>query len=148
MMSGRRPRDELPCGNVAVEIFLPFPFVSLGRAARYALVRLRLVPSLKMTIIILKINNVCKANLVRRLRAIAAMTKNLSGKFYFKTNNVSRRGLGCNKVNNLQPRSPQTPSYAFAHLISPRATGVRCAMKWFIRPCASATQFVAKASST
>ena len=35
--------------NVAAEIFLPFPFVSLGRAARYALARLRLVPSLKMT---------------------------------------------------------------------------------------------------
>ena len=92
MMSGLRPRDELLCANVAVEIFLPFPFVSLGRAARYALVRLRLVPSLKMTIIILKINNVCKANLVRRLRAIAAMTKNLSGKFYFKTNNVRKQG--------------------------------------------------------
>ena len=44
------------------------------------------------------------------------------------------RGLGCNKVNNLQPRSPQTPSYAFAHLISPRTTGVRCAMKCLARP--------------
>ena len=55
--------------NVAAEIFLPFPFVSLGRAARYALARLRLAPPLEMTIIILKINNVCKANLVRRLRA-------------------------------------------------------------------------------
>ena len=35
--------------NVAAEIFLPFPFVSLGRAARYALARLRLVPPLEMT---------------------------------------------------------------------------------------------------
>ena len=47
------------------------------------------------------------------------------------------RGLGCNKVNNLQPRSPQTPSYAFAHLISPRTMGVHCAMKWLIRPAAA-----------
>ena len=35
--------------NVAPEIFLPFPFVSLGRAARYALARLRLTPPLEMT---------------------------------------------------------------------------------------------------
>ena len=54
--------------NVAAEIFLPFPFGSLGRAARYALARLRLVTSLKMTIIFLN-KYWRKANLVRRLRA-------------------------------------------------------------------------------
>ena len=30
-------------------------------------------------------------------------------------------------------------SYAFAHLISPRTTGVRCAMKWLVRPAAASS---------